>query len=228
MSIHARIASLPIYIAVHPGFASTHQCYCIIVNIDSAIRIYSTVPPQELSVLDDPKEGGKSGRTRGQNPNAGWYNRFVQTGKSDHETKSNGCFGGPPRFTLCCTQSVIDVIAPHALLLGLPGCIQSPHVRHIHIHAHTAWLHQDLASRPSAARSPATCIRPHASSGCRGSVATPAAWPRYSHSHCLLCVSPLLVMVYPPPPAVCQLFHTPSLVPVHYILSVVVSACTHS
>ena len=48
---------------------------------------------QELSVLDDPKEK-KTGKTSGQNPNAGWYNRFVQTGKSDHETKTNGCFGG--------------------------------------------------------------------------------------------------------------------------------------
>ena len=48
---------------------------------------------QELSILDDPKDK-KSGKTSGQNPNAGWYNRFVQTGKSDHETKTNGCFGG--------------------------------------------------------------------------------------------------------------------------------------
>ena len=44
-------------------------------------------------MLNDPKEA-KGGSARGQNPNAGWYNRFVQTGKSDHETKSNGCFGG--------------------------------------------------------------------------------------------------------------------------------------
>ena len=48
---------------------------------------------QELSILSDPKEK-RSGRTSGQNTNAGWYNRFVQTGKSDHETKSNECFGG--------------------------------------------------------------------------------------------------------------------------------------
>ena len=53
----------------------------------------SDYSPQELSVLDDPKEQ-KGNKVRGQNPNAGWYNRFVQTGKSDHETKSNGAFGG--------------------------------------------------------------------------------------------------------------------------------------
>ena len=53
----------------------------------------STSAPYELSILSDPKEKG-SGRTSGQNTNAGWYNRFVQTGKSDHETKSNECFGG--------------------------------------------------------------------------------------------------------------------------------------
>ena len=34
------------------------------------------------------------GKTSGQNPNTGWFNRFVQTGKSDHATKSNECFGG--------------------------------------------------------------------------------------------------------------------------------------
>ena len=33
-------------------------------------------------------------RPRAKNPNAGRYNRFVQSGKSDHETKTNGCFGG--------------------------------------------------------------------------------------------------------------------------------------
>ena len=49
--------------------------------------------PQELSVLDDPKSLTGS-KTAGQSPNAGWFNRFVQTGKSDHETKTNGCFGG--------------------------------------------------------------------------------------------------------------------------------------
>ena len=49
--------------------------------------------PQELSILNDPKEQKKA-QTSGQNPNAGWYNRFVQSGKSDHETKTNGCFGG--------------------------------------------------------------------------------------------------------------------------------------
>ena len=49
---------------------------------------------QDLSILSDPKEKGGGPKTAGQNTNAGWYNRFVQTGKSDHETKSNECFGG--------------------------------------------------------------------------------------------------------------------------------------
>ena len=44
-------------------------------------------------MLDDPKSFTGS-KTAGQSPNAGWYNRFVQTGKPDHETKTNGCFGG--------------------------------------------------------------------------------------------------------------------------------------
>ena len=55
--------------------------------------VHATAQPQELSILTDPKEQ-RSGNTSGQNPNAGWYNRFVQSGKSDHETKTNGCFGG--------------------------------------------------------------------------------------------------------------------------------------
>ena len=49
---------------------------------------------QDLSILSDPKEKGGGPKTAGQNTNAGWYNRFVQTGKSDHETKSNECVGG--------------------------------------------------------------------------------------------------------------------------------------
>ena len=55
--------------------------------------VHAVAQPQELSILNDPKEQ-KKGQTSGQNPNAGWYNRFVQSGKSDHETKTNGCFGG--------------------------------------------------------------------------------------------------------------------------------------
>ena len=69
--------------------ASAHAsvCYCV----------HSPTLAQELSVLDDPKDH-KSGKTSAQNQNAGWYNRFVQTGTSDHETKTSGCFGGqsPP------------------------------------------------------------------------------------------------------------------------------------
>ena len=49
--------------------------------------------PQDLSILTDPADN-KSSKTSGQNTNAGWFNRYIQTGKSDHETKSNGCIGG--------------------------------------------------------------------------------------------------------------------------------------
>ncbi len=49
---------------------------------------------QDFAILSDPKEAGPSSRTSGQNPNAGWFNKFVQTGKSDHETKTGECFGG--------------------------------------------------------------------------------------------------------------------------------------
>ena len=56
---------------------------------------------QELSILDTATSaaakkaaGDSSTLTSGQCPNAGWANRFLQTGKSDHETKTQGCFGG--------------------------------------------------------------------------------------------------------------------------------------
>ena len=38
--------------------------------------------------------GKDSSSTSGQNTNQGWFNRFVQTGRSESETKTNGCFGG--------------------------------------------------------------------------------------------------------------------------------------
>ena len=52
---------------------------------------------------------GKAGATQkgstGQTPMAGWANRLIQYGRSSHETKTNGCFGGlqskqvhPPPF----------------------------------------------------------------------------------------------------------------------------------
>ena len=48
-----------------------------------------------LGILTDPKQAGKdTAHTSGQNTNQGWYNRFVQTGKSESETKTNGSFGG--------------------------------------------------------------------------------------------------------------------------------------
>ena len=48
-----------------------------------------------LGILTDPKQAGKeAANTGGQSTNQGWYNRFVQTGKSESETKNNGSFGG--------------------------------------------------------------------------------------------------------------------------------------
>ena len=66
--------------------------------------VYATAQPQELSILNDPKEH-KNGKTSGQNPNAGWYDRVVQSGKSDHETKTNGCFGGRVHASVSPTAS---------------------------------------------------------------------------------------------------------------------------
>ena len=50
---------------------------------------------QDLAMLDTPNKGS-SGDTQasGQTPNAGWANRLLQCGKSDHETKTVGCHGG--------------------------------------------------------------------------------------------------------------------------------------
>ena len=49
----------------------------------------------DIGILTDPKDGYKKiGNTSGQNTNQGWFNKFIQTGRSDHETKTNGCFGG--------------------------------------------------------------------------------------------------------------------------------------
>ena len=46
-------------------------------------------------ILTDPKQAGKeTANTSGQSTNQGWYNRFVQTDKSESETKTNGSFGG--------------------------------------------------------------------------------------------------------------------------------------
>ena len=50
---------------------------------------------QDLSILDKPNEKrGVEGPGARQTPLAGWFNRLVQCGKSDHETKSNGAHGG--------------------------------------------------------------------------------------------------------------------------------------
>ena len=75
----------PFVTAIHITLVDCNQLH----HVD--IYIYTVA--QDLSILCDPKDMAK-GKTSGQNPNAGWFNRFVQTGKSDHETKSNECFGG--------------------------------------------------------------------------------------------------------------------------------------
>ena len=46
-----------------------------------------------MAILNDPDQL-KSSKPSGQNTNAGWFNHYIQTGKSDHETKSNGSIGG--------------------------------------------------------------------------------------------------------------------------------------
>ena len=48
---------------------------------------------EDLSLLDKPNTK-KDGVGAGQTPLAGWFNRLVQTVRSDHETKSNGAHGG--------------------------------------------------------------------------------------------------------------------------------------
>jgi hypothetical protein len=46
---------------------------------------------QDFFILDNPNEKKSGdGPGSGQTPLAGWFNRLVQCGKSDHETKSNG------------------------------------------------------------------------------------------------------------------------------------------
>ena len=50
---------------------------------------------QDISILDKPSEKRSvDGPGAGQTPMAGWFNRLVQSGRSDHETKSNGSHGG--------------------------------------------------------------------------------------------------------------------------------------
>ena len=157
--------------------------------------VHATAQPQELSILTDPKEQ-RSGNTSGQNPNAGWYNRFVQSGKSDHETKTNGCFGGRVHVYLSPSVSHRRLLQPAAVCCSPYDCVCCRHTgpstciyicicTHIHAHVCVCDKHppQDSMCRSSAARSPATCTRPHASSGCRGSGVIRVAWQRLGHMH---------------------------------------------
>ena len=62
----------------------------LIAMWDCAVCIYTS-----MSVLArHPQAGKSSDNTSGQSSNQGWYNRFVQTGRSESETKTNGAFGG--------------------------------------------------------------------------------------------------------------------------------------
>ena len=84
--------------------------------------VHATAQPQELSILTDPKEQ-RSGNTSGQNPNAGWYNRFVQSGKSDHETKTNGCFGGRVHAYLSPSVSHRRLLQPAVVCCSPYDCV---------------------------------------------------------------------------------------------------------
>ena len=107
--------------------------------------VCATAQPQELSILNDPKEKGTA-KTSGQNPNAGWYNRFVQSGKSDHETKTNGCFGGRVHASVCATashrrrlQSFAACCRPYDCVCCMHMCTVACLYVCVHIYMHKYW-----------------------------------------------------------------------------------------
>ena len=57
---------------------------------DCSVCIYTSI----ALLSRHPQAGKSSDNTSGQSSNQGWYNRFVQTGRSESETKTNGAFGG--------------------------------------------------------------------------------------------------------------------------------------
>ena len=73
MTDYSRLAHVHV---VECHVMSTHACMWFAVH-------------QDLATLSDPAVH-KDSTSSGQNTNAGWFNRYLQTGKSDHETKSNG------------------------------------------------------------------------------------------------------------------------------------------
>ena len=146
--------------------------------------VHAVAQPQELSILNDPKEQ-KNSKTSGQNPNAGWYNRFVQSGKSDHETKTNGCFGGRVHASVCTTASHRRRLQSFAACCRPYDCVCCMHmctVAFLYVCVHI-YMPQDSMCRLSAARPQATYTRPRASSGCRGSGVTRVAWQRPGRMH---------------------------------------------
>ena len=59
-----------------------------------------------MAILTDPQEY-KNSKSSGQDTNAGWFNRYIQTGKSDHETKPNGSIGGTSS-SMCIAMHAYD------------------------------------------------------------------------------------------------------------------------
>ena len=85
---------------------------------DHLLHACNVSPAQDLAILNDPvmhKDKGASG----QNTNAGWFNRYIQTGRSDHETKSNGSIGGAD-YTLCCACCIRIARYAHLLVAFHP------------------------------------------------------------------------------------------------------------
>ena len=87
--VYTRVAA-PMWLHQSVVCISSTASMCIVQCTYISPCVCVPPPLQELSVPDDPKDFNGS-KTSGQSPNAGWYNRFVQTGKSGHETKTSGC-----------------------------------------------------------------------------------------------------------------------------------------
>ena len=127
------------------------------------IDMFMCQHPQDLSILTDPQDKHSS-KTSGQNTNAGWFNRYIQTGKSDHETKSNGCIGG-----MMCTYMHNLCLSFIRLAILVWYTVQQSQITPNREATVSAW---------SAARGRETCTRPRRSSCYKESGAITAAWRR--------------------------------------------------
>ena len=86
---HAERDSQRSMIASRPGIHG-RAWYSTAIVFDEAYDFL-----QELAMLDMPNRAkGDSTSASGPTPNSGWWNRFLQCGKSDHEAKTAGCHGG--------------------------------------------------------------------------------------------------------------------------------------